>query len=68
MIILIAISNVIYNVFFQILIISSLLRVLANLDDDMCEATPLCSTQSKATPALLSSGGDSLECQFCEKV
>ena len=66
MIILIAISN--YNVFFQILIISSLLRVLENLDDDMCEATPLCSTQSKATPALLSSGGDSLECQFCEKV
>ena len=53
---------------FQIPKISSLFRVLTNLDDDMCEATPLCSAQSKATPAMLSSGGDSLECQFCEKV
>merc|ERR1712012_617936 len=34
----------------------------------MCEETPFCSARSKATPALLSSGGDSLECQFCEKV
>ena len=50
---------------FQII---SLTRGLTNLDDDMCEETPFCSARSKATPALLSSGGDSLECQFCEKV
>ena len=71
--ILISISNSFFKLnglqyVFQIPKISSLFRVLTNLDDDMCEATPLCSAQSKATPAMLSSGGDSLECQFCEKV
>jgi len=42
-------------------------EVLANVDDQICEVTPMCSASSKSTPALLSSR-DSLECQFCEKV
>ena len=39
----------------------------SNVDDDVCETTPMCNSIGKRTPAMLRSD-DSLECQFCTKV